>query len=67
MKKLNTDYVRELDDMSLARALTGGLVEQYCTSPDPRKCDRKWDAELNCTPCEACVYRWLKEGRRDEH
>ena len=41
---MNKDYVRELDDMSLAKALMGGLVDQYCTSSNPRK----WDAELDC-------------------
>lgn len=66
MKTLNTDYVRELDDMSLARALTGGLVEQYCTSSNPLKCDHKWDEELDCSCCTACMYRWLKEERRSE-
>lgn len=66
MKTLNTDYVRELDDRSLAKALMGGLINQYCTSSNPRKCDHKWDAELDCSPCEACVFRWLKEERRDE-
>jgi hypothetical protein len=67
MKTLNTDYVRALDDRSLAKALLGGLIKQYCTSPDPAECDHKWDAELDCSCCEACLYRWLKEERRDEH
>ena len=67
MKTLNTDYVRELSDMALARALMGGLINQYCTSPNPMECDHKWDSELNCSPCEACAFRWLKEVRRDEH
>ena len=67
MKTLNTDYVRELSDMALARALMGGLINQYCSSPNPMECDHKWDAELNCSPCEACAFRWLKEVRRDEH
>ena len=66
MKTLNIDYVRELDDRSLAKALLGGLINQYCTSPDPLKCDHKWDEELDCSPCEACLYRWLKEERRSE-
>ena len=63
----NGDFVRQLDDMSLARALTGGLIEQYCTSPNPRECDHKWDEELDCSCCTACAYRWLREGRHDEH
>ena len=63
MKKLNTDYVRELDDMSLAKALMGGLVDQFCTSPNPRECDHSWDEELDCPCCTACVYRWLKEEK----
>ena len=63
----NGDFVRQLGDMSLARALTGGLIEQYCTSPNPRECDHKWDEELDCSCCTACMYRWLKEERRDEH
>ena len=28
MKTLNTDYVRALDDRSLAKALLGGLIKQ---------------------------------------
>ena len=63
----NGDFVRQLDDMSLTRALTGGLIEQYCTSPNPRECDHKWDEELDCSCCTSCLYRWLKEERRDEH
>lgn len=67
MKELNADYVRKLDDMSLARALTGDFVEQYCTNPNPLECGHKWDEELDCPCCTACAYRWLKEVRRDEH
>ena len=67
MKELNADYVRELDDLSLARALTGEFIEQYCTSPNPLECKHKWDEELDCSCCTACVYRWLKKERRDEH
>ena len=67
MKTLNTDYVRELDDMSLASALMGGLSDQFCTSPNPRECDHEWDEELDCSCCVACAYRWLKEERHDEH
>lgn len=67
MKKLNTDYVRELDDMSLAEALMNGLVDQFCTSPSPAHCDHKWDEELDCSCCTACAYRWLRKERRDEH
>lgn len=67
MKESNADYVRELDDLSLARALTGEFIEQYCTNPNPRKCRHKWDEELDCSCCTACAYRWLKEVRRDEH
>lgn len=67
MRTLNTDYVRELDDMSLAKALMGGLGNQFCTSPNPAHCDHKWDEELNCSCCTACAYRWLKKERRDEH
>ena len=63
----NSDYIRQLSDSQLARALMGDFVNQYCTSSNPRKCDHKWDAELNCSPCEACLHRWLKEKRRDEH
>ena len=63
----NGDFVRQLDDMSLVRALTGGLIEQYCTSPNPRACAPTSDEELDCSCCEACLYRWLKEERRDEH
>lgn len=62
----NGDFVRQLDDMSLAEALMGGLVDQFCTSSNPRECDHEWDDELNCSCCTACVFRWLKEERRDE-
>lgn len=62
----NGDFVRQLDDMSLASALMGGLSE-FCTSPNPANCDHRWDEELDCYCCVACVYRWLKEERRDEH
>ena len=67
MKALNTDYVRALDDMSLAKALMGGLSNQFCTSPNPAHCDHKWDEELDCSCCVACAYRWLRKERRDEH
>ena len=63
----NGDFVRQLDDMSLAKALMGDLVNQYCTSSNPRKCDHEWDDELDCSACEACVFRWLKGERRDGH
>lgn len=63
----NGDFVRQLDDMSLVRAMMGDFVNQYCTSPNPRKCDHEWDEELDCSCCTACAYRWLKEERRDEH
>lgn len=63
----NGDFVRQLDDMSLAEALMSCLCNQFCTSPNPRECDHKWDEELDCSCCTACVYRWLKEERRDEH
>lgn len=63
----NGDFVRQLDDMSLTRALTGGFIEQYCTSPNPACCDHRWDEELDCSCCTACAYRWLKKERRDEH
>lgn len=63
----NGDFVRQLDDMSLAEALMGSLGSQFCTSPNPASCDHRWDEELDCSCCVACVYRWLKEERRDEH
>ena len=63
----NGDFVRQLDDMSLASALMGGLVDQFCTSPNPKRCDHEWDKELDCSCCVSCVYRWLKEERHDEH
>lgn len=49
----------------ITRAQFGKLMHTQLF--DNEKCDRKWDAELNCAPCEACVYRWLKKERRDEH
>ena len=67
MKELNTDYVRALDDMSLAEALMRRLSNQFCTCPNPAYCDHKWDEELNCSCCTACAYRWLRKERRDEH
>lgn len=63
----NGDFVRQLSDGQLASALMGGLVNQYCTSSNPRECDHEWDEELDCSCCTACMYRWLKEERRDEH
>ena len=63
----NSDYIRQLSDGQLASALMGGFTSQYCTSPNPRECDHKWDEELDCSCCEACLYRWLKEERHDEH
>ena len=63
----NGDFVRQLDDRALARALMGRYVSECCTSPVTVQCPRTWDAELDCPPCEACLYRWLKEERRDEH
>lgn len=62
----NGDFVRQLSDGQLASALMGGLVNQYCTSSNPRECDHEWDEELDCSCCTACMYRWLKEERRDE-
>lgn len=63
----NSDYIRQLRDDQLARAMLGTFTHQYCTSPDPLKCPKSWDEELNCSPCESCVRKWLKEERRDEH
>lgn len=63
----NGDYIRQLDDRTLAKVWTGGCVGEYCTAPVAVECPRTWDAELDCSPCEACLYRWLKEERRDEH
>lgn len=63
----NGDYIRQLDDMSLAKALMSGLGNQFCTSPNPRECDHKWDEELDCSCCTVCAYRWLRKERRDEH
>lgn len=63
----NSDYVRQLDDSQLASALMGKFINQYCTSPNPYECTKGWDYDQNCSPCESCVRRWLKEERRSEH
>ena len=63
----NGDSVRQLDDRALAKALTGSYVNEYCIDPLAERCNDSWDAELDCSPCEACVFRWLKEERHDEH
>lgn len=62
----NGDYIRQLDDRTLAKVCMGSCVGEYCTAPVSVECPRTWDAELDCPPCEACLYRWLKEERRDE-
>lgn len=63
----NSDYIRQLSDGQLASALMGKFIHQYCTRPDPRKCPKSWDYDQNCSPCESCVRKWLKEERHDEH
>ena len=63
----NSDYIRQLSDGKLASVMMGTFTHQYCTSPNPLKCPKGWDEELNCSPCESCVRKWLKEERRDEH
>lgn len=63
----NSDYIRQLRDDQLASVMMGTFTHQYCTSPNPLKCPKSWDEELNCSPCESCVRKWLKEERRDEH
>ena len=63
----NSDYIRQLSDDSLARALVGTFTRQYCTSPNPLECDHEWDEELDCSCCVACAYRWLRKERHDEH
>lgn len=63
----NGDFVRQLDDRALAKAMMGSCIREYCRSPLAEQCNDTWDAELDCSPCEACVFRWLKEERHDEH
>ena len=63
----NSDYIRQLSDVKLASVMMGTFTHQYCTSPDPLKCPKSWDEELDCSCCESCVRKWLKEERRDEH
>lgn len=63
----NSDYIRQLSDDKLAKVMMGTFTHRYCTSPDPLKCPKSWDEELNCSPCESCVRKWLKEERHDEH
>lgn len=62
----NSEFVRQLDDRTLAKALIGGCINEYCTSPVATECPRTWDDELDCSPCEACIRRWLKQERRCE-